>query len=374
MEAYGHMNIKEYLEFVRTTDRLPAEDLSAVLHGLFGEVGGIMAAAKKLKREPGSFTGFNQVVIEEFGDAFWYLCCLASRIDVSISEVIRNLATETTIEPELIIASGKSHVSLAYVPELNDDFDDALVKLGGLTGEFLSTEFILENPAEKVRLFLQAFFQLVAMLEIDFGEVVNYNIQKTSGRFIRPNNSDLPVFDESYPDFEQLPEEFEIQFVQRTDRQQAMMLNGVFIGDPLTDSIVDVDGYRFHDVFHFSHAAILHWSPTFRSLLKRKRKSNPEVDEGQDGGRAIVVEEGLTAWIFAIAKENQFFSNNRNLTFDLLKNIGHFVTGFEVDQCPLILWEEAVLKGYEVFREVKKNNGGIIVGSKLDRTIEYRSK
>ena len=39
------------------------------------------------------------------------------------------------------------------------------------------------------------------------------------------------------------------------------------------------------------------WSPTFRALIKQKRKSDPKVDDAQDGGRAIVVEEGLTAWV-----------------------------------------------------------------------------
>ena len=65
-----------------------------------------------------------------------------------------------------------------------------------------------------------------------------------------------------------------------------MRWNGVFIGDPLTDNMLDPDGYRFHDVFHFAHAAILHWSPTFRALIKHKRKDDPKVDEAQDGGRA----------------------------------------------------------------------------------------
>jgi hypothetical protein len=47
--------------------------------------------------------------------------------------------------------------------------------------------------------------------------------------------------------------------------------NGVFIGDPLTDNIADRDGYRFHDVFHFANAAILHWSPVMRALVRHKR-------------------------------------------------------------------------------------------------------
>ena len=39
-----------------------------------------------------------------------------------------------------------------------------------------------------------------------------------------------------------------------------------------------------------------------RALIKHKRKSKPDYDEAQDSGRAIVVEEGLTAWIFTDPK------------------------------------------------------------------------
>ena len=62
--------IRDYLNFVQKTDRLPTNELSPVLHGLFGEIGGLMAAAKKVKREPDSYDGFDSVVVEEFGDAF----------------------------------------------------------------------------------------------------------------------------------------------------------------------------------------------------------------------------------------------------------------------------------------------------------------
>ena len=42
---------------------------------------------------------------------------------------------------------------------------------------------------------------------------------------------------------------------------------------------------RFHDIFHLSYAAILGWSPTVRALLRCKRKSDPRVDEVEDGGK-----------------------------------------------------------------------------------------
>ena len=149
-------------------------------------------------------------------------------------------------------------------------------------------------------------------------------------------------------------------------------MNGVFIGDPLTDNILDPDDYRFHDVFHFAHAAILHWSPTFRALIKHKRKSNPKVDEAQDGGRAVVVEEGLTAWIFARAKELNYFDGQKRLSFELLKTVQQFVTGYEVAACPLSLWEIAILRGYDVFRQVRAHQGGTIVCDRTRRTIDYQ--
>ena len=367
-------SLKEYLDFVKDTDRLPTDDLSAVLHGLFGEVGGIMTVAKKQKREPESFTGFNSVVIEEFGDAFWYLCCLAARLDVDIEKIFRDLARETNSESDVFFGNGQSAMSIAYKPELIEEFDDVLVRLGKITGEFLSSEYVLDAPSEKVLSFLRSYFDAAALLNLDFSQVVSENVKKVSSRFLRPDNSSLPTFDAKFPEFERLPTQFEIEFVRRTKSQQAMRWNGVFLGSPLTDNIGEDDGYRFHDVFHFSYAAILHWSPTFRALLKHKRKSDPAVDETQDGGRAIVVEEGLSAWIFTIAKENKFFEGRENLTFDMLKNVGQIIKGYEVEQCPLILWEEAILKGYDVFRKVKKNQGGVVVGNRDTRTIEYKKE
>lgn len=135
---------------------------------------------------------------------------------------------------------------------------------------------------------------------------------------------------------------------------------------------MDPDGFRFHDVFHFAYAAILHWSPTFRALIKHKRKSHPVIDEAQDGGRAIVVEEGLTAWLFTRAKELNFFENQNSISLDLLKIIQQFVKGYEVEICPLNLWEQAILQGYEVFRQVRLNDGGIVIGDRNKRTLSFQ--
>lgn len=70
--------------------------------------------------------------------------------------------------------------------------------------------------------------------------------------------------------------------------------NGINIGDRLTDNAMTADDYRFQDVFHFAYVAVLSWSPVVRSLLRLKRKSDPKIDDAQDGARATLIEEGVT--------------------------------------------------------------------------------
>ena len=85
-----------------------------------------------------------------------------------------------------------------------------------------------------------------------------------------------------------------------------------------------------------------------------------------------MVEEGLTAWIFSSAKNMEFFEDQSRLSFDLLKGVQAFVRGYEVEACSLSLWERAILDGYIVFRQLRKNNGGIVIGDRQARTICYR--
>ena len=358
MFSYRGRNVKQitiasYLETVRKTDKLPADEMEPILQGLFGEVGGLMAAAKKQKRELHAFTEFNNVVVEELGDILWYLCCLAIRLDVDIESMFFGVVEK-------------------FNDSQNNNFNLLLVELGQLAGHFLNAEDVKKDPSKQISSFVGVYVSLVNCLNINYNEIMEKNSSKASGRFIRPDNSDLPTFDSDFEEFERLPERFEIQYIKRAGQQMAMRWNGVFIGDPLADNAVAQDGYRFHDVFHFAHAAILHWSPTFRALIKHKRKSKPEIDQVEDGGRAIVVEEGLTAWVFNIAKENEFFEGRNSLSFDMLKDIEKMTKGFEVEACPLILWEEAVLTGYDVFRQMMKNNSGTVIGSRKNRSLVYK--
>ena len=356
--------LHNYTREIRATDKLPRskvthENIQPVLLGLMGEVGSIMAAAKKRHREPSAYVGYNQVLEEEFGDTLWYFATLCRRLGTNVASMFP--------EAEAFIPSSSSPGVLS--PTLNE----TLLELGRAASALLDVCSLNKQTRDLLRVFSRRYLQALHAADLTFSVVVNTNIAKACGRFLKPDPTTLPTFDNHFPDDERLPPRFEIKIIQRESGQSYLQWNGVFLGDPLTDNISDRDAYRFHDMFHLANAAILHWSPVFRALIKHKRKSDSETDETQDSGRAIVVEEGLTAWIFSRAKELEFFKDPTSISFDMLKTVQQFVRGYEVEECPLKLWEKAILRGYEVFRQVRDNKGGIVVGNRKSRTINYRS-
>ena len=50
--------------------------------------------------------------------------------------------------------------------------------------------------------------------------------------------------------------------------------------------------------------------------------------------RAIVVEEGLTNYVFGRAKEQRFFEGAEHVPAELMKLIADWVRGYEVAACP----------------------------------------
>lgn len=367
------VSLQQYFKTVSDTDRLPKNDLKPVLMGLFGEVGSIMVPAKKLHREKKAYVSYQSAVEEEFGDALWYLAALASRLKIDLPSVFSQAVQNDGITKE-VAASAIVGAPLVHLYSFDDlgELDSNLIELGESASALLKLKDDISNALELIENFTHKYLCTMQVAEVSFSRVVNGNLAKIRGRFLDYDPALLPIFDQEFEDDERLPDSFEITIKEQKNGRCYLQWNGVFVGDPLTDNISDSDGFRFHDVFHFAHAAVLHWSPTFRGLIKHKRKSVPTVDEAQDSGRAIVVEEGLTAWLFSRAKELDFFANQDGISFDLLKTIQQFVKGYEVEACPLKLWESAILQGYEVFRKVQMHGGGIVIGNRKTRTLTFR--
>ena len=177
------------------------------------------------------------------------------------------------------------------------------------------------------------------------------------------------------PEREQLPTRFDACLSDQDGRVSvSFVLDGrpsSVVADSLTDNAYDPDGYRFHDVFHFAYAAVLGWSPVTRSLLRRKRKSDPRVDEVEDGGRAAAIEEGISAMVFANAKRHGMFFKVRTVDEPVLQTIHDMTQHLEVKGRSAVEWEDAILQGFDAWRRVRDAGGGCVHVDRTGRSIVF---
>lgn len=268
-----------------------------------------------------------------------------------------------------------------------DSPESKLVPLLGLAGEvgsllveykkFIrdadSHRFFNDEMQEELGDILWYTANLATKFGFSLSDIATKNIDKVTNRWPVPGDeTSILSLDANYPKSERLPTEYLAEFsVQPGDRKLVTVtLNGEKLGDSLTDNSYKDDGYGFHDVFHLANAALLGWSPIVRRLLARKRKSNPLVDEVEDGGRAAVIEEGLSAFVFNYAVRHNYLDGVRFLDFSLLKTIQQMVSELEVSIRTLAQWESGIFKAYAAWRSLRENNGGTIHADFNKQTFE----
>lgn len=194
-------------------------------------------------------------------------------------------------------------------------------------------------------------------LGLSLSQVAAKNLHKTQERWpVESGGHDGHSFlDEEFPGPEQLPRELDIRIAEVDSGKVARMWilpNEEPLGDHLSDNAYEDDGYRFHDIMHLAHYAVLGWSPVIRGLLKRKRKSNPTTDEIEDGARASILEELIVAYVYTNASERRFYEDIKHLDTEMLSTIKRLVSHLEVRRRKTKDWERAILQGYAVFRHL----------------------
>lgn len=377
IESVGSISLTEYNSEVSDADKIPFDQIRPILFGLFSEVGSAMSTSKKHIREGDAYVGYRDAAIEELGDALWYFAALCRRLNISLDSVFSAAVDKFGGNySKIAVATDRLDGAISHVvcPTQGPESDETFLDLGRSASSLLILDSNRDGAKPLLVDFAHHYLSSIQSAKLSFAEVARANSRKVRGAFLPYISKSLPTFDFGFPKDEQLPIKFAIHVNERKSGKTYLRWNDVFIGDPLTDNISDRDGYRFHDVFHLANAAVLHWSPVFRALIKHKRKSCSKTDEEQDSGRAIVVEEGLTSWVFNKAKSLNFFENQKSVSLDILKTVGEFVKGYEVEDCPLKLWEDAILQGYSAFRQLVANQGGIIVGDRHARRLKYRRK
>ena len=187
-------------------------------------------------------------------------------------------------------------------------------------------------------------------------------------------NGNKIVFDSGFHEIEQLPRKFTVNFdtIKVGEKSKTRVsINGIQVGSVIDDNSKENDEYRFHDVFHYTFATLLGWSPCTRAMLRRKRKSDPMIDEFEDGARAMITEEAISLMIFNTAKRKDYFENHAKVSHSLLNNIKDMTSTFEVSIRSKKEWQLAILTGYSLFRNLAKNNGGQVHFDMLNCTATY---
>lgn len=260
-----------------------------------------------------------------------------------------------------------------------DTDNGKFITLMGLAGEVgeLATEYkkqlrdgngytvFKEKLKEEIGDILWYLSALAEHENLSLSDIAKYNLKKTEDRW-RENSSNslFHFYDENFPKQEQLPREFTVKFCETINEGNRKFVevtwDGNKFGNPLRDNAYDSDFYRFHDIFHLSYAVVLGWSPVVRRLMGRKRKSEPEIDEVEDGGRAGVIDEAISSLIFEYAKKHSFFEQSKGVDFSLLRTIKELTRYLEVNSRTGKDWEKAILLGFQNWRLLKVNNGGVI--------------
>lgn len=148
--------------------------------------------------------------------------------------------------------------------------DSLLIPLLGLAGEAgtLLSEYkkqLRDGPghvrfADRVREELGDVLWYLSNVADKMGltldDIARDNLNKVSDRWKEIVGEPI-FFDDNFPEAEQLPREFEVTFAYDRDSDRAKVVvnrEGEPVGNPLTDNAYEEDGYRFHDVYHFTFA------------------------------------------------------------------------------------------------------------------------
>jgi NTP pyrophosphatase (non-canonical NTP hydrolase) len=281
------------------------------------------------------------------------------------------------------------------VPATRQDENRAgiMVPLLGLAGEAgtLLTEYkkwiregesyqiFKDRVAEELGDILWYVANIASKEELNLETIAKDNLKKGKSRWLPPTATHpgrTLLFDETFPTGEQLPRHFRIEVGEEVCPDGVkvhLALDAAPLGNELTDNAYENDGYRYHDVFHLAYAAVLGWSPVMRQLMKLKRKSNKDVDRVEDGGRAIAIEEGISALVFDYAHDHSYLEGVNDVDYGILRTIKQLTRHLEVKECSEHQWQDAILQGFAAWRQLQHAKKGIVIGDLAKRTFAFES-
>jgi NTP pyrophosphatase (non-canonical NTP hydrolase) len=130
-EGREPLRVSDFEESARLTDEMEPEPDTAFL-GLFGEIGSLVSALKKRRRDKDAYFGYERAVLEEVGDVLWYASAFARRGGTSLAEAASRAIGDRT---------ASNRVTLGEIsPNCEQPVSEAVVEtaLLDLAGEAIS--------------------------------------------------------------------------------------------------------------------------------------------------------------------------------------------------------------------------------------------
>jgi NTP pyrophosphatase (non-canonical NTP hydrolase) len=315
-------------------DENPEKALNAALFGLGSETGSLMDIRKKLLTGDLGIDVAREELKQELGDLLWYVSRVATAIDLNLE----------TIASENLERAGRmwrhSAAELRELPELDN----------GVPGErfprhirFLFEESELEENGKTIK---RADITLVEANHNDYPD------------------GPVPVLG---PAGEPL---FDANGNPKTRGYEV----GAKLGAQLDDNSKRVNGYRYHDAIHMAFMTMLHWSPTMRSLMNIKRKSQPEKDAYEESARPIFLEEGLAAVLAALAPRRLQFGTFASIDGDVLTAVNACTKNLESSEVPDWAWRHTIVAAFGVMGDLEAHGGGYVVADLEARMLTFEQK
>lgn len=277
----------------------------------------------------------------------------------------------------------------AATTDMDRDSNDPMVPLLGLAGEVGS---LASEYKKRIRRGGQSYVGFEEAMPIELGDILWYlatlarragftlsevahlNLSKTRDRYVTNDGILAFSYDDGFPDGQRLPRRFDATFTTHVEdgiTKCRLQIEDERLGALIDDNARHQDAYRFHDIFHIAHAAVLGWSPVLRSLVRVKRGIDKDIDRIEDGARAIAREEAVTAMVFELASEWSYFDGAERVDDSVLRAAKAVTAQLEVGAQPASEWERAILAGYAVWRVLRDNGGGRVRVDLDARTVEF---
>jgi hypothetical protein len=276
---------------------------------------------------------------------------------------------------------------LAAKTDLDPQSSDPEIPLLGLAGEVGQ---LLAEYKKRIRPGGESYIGFEEVLPIEIGDILWYlatlarrtgsslsdvahlNLAKTRDRYVTSDGALAYSFDDGFPESQRFPRRFQATFATFEDGELIkcrLTIENERYGALIDDNAHYADDYRFHDIFHIAHAAVLGWSPVLRALIQAKRRDDDGKDRVEDGARAWATEEAVTAMVFELAKVWNYFDGADRIDDSILRAVKAVTARLEVGAQPGSEWERAILTGYAAWRHLRDLGGGTFAVDLDARTV-----